>query len=273
MYALLPQLEAQGIRSKARTTRSGKSIGGQSFSRGALYHLLRNRVYLGEVPHGNQSYPGLHAAILDANLFDAVQARLDSNAQRRRTTRDKVARSALAGRIFDADDQPMSPTFAYGRNGRLYRYYVSAALQQGAVPAPEYDAPRRVSAATLETRLLKSLGRILPNPPADPLATTRRLEIHARSVQLLLPLAVLNKIKGRLETGMLAEPDPVHADHFRLTLPWRLKLRGGRTEILAGAKNTPQPDSVLMRALRTAHGMLERDTKKAPLLAPAPTTP
>jgi hypothetical protein len=273
VHALLRQLETQGIRSKARTTRSGKSIGGQSFSRGALYHLLRNRVYLGEVPHRDQSYPGLHAAILDAGLFETVQARLDANAKRRKATGDKVARSALTGRIFDADDQPMSPTFAYGRNGRLYRYYVSAALQQGVIRAPENDAPRRISAATLENRLLKTLTRVLPTPPADPLARVHRVEVHAGSVHMLLPLKFFSKIKDRLEAGMLAEPDPVHAGYVRLTLPWRLQLRGGRTEILAGAKNTPQPDPVLIRALRTAHGMLERDIKKAPILQTAPTTP
>ena len=273
VHALLRWLDAQGIRSKMRTTRSGKSIGGQSFSRGALYHLLRNRVYLGEVPHRDQSYPGLHAAILDADLFNTVQAHLDANAKRRKATGDKVARSALTGRIFDADDQPMSPTFAYGRNGRLYRYYVSAGLQQGSKHSPVDSAPRRVSAATLENRLLKTLMRILPNPPADPLTGVHRVEIHAGSVHLLLPLKLLGRIKGRLEAGMLAEPDPAHSGCFRLTLPWRMQLRGGRTEILAGAKDTPQPDPVLIRALRTAHGMLEGETKKGPVLKAAPTTP
>ena len=273
VHALLRWLEAEGVRSKARTTRSGKAIGGQAFSRGALYHLLRNRVYLGEVPHRDQSYPGLHAAILDADLFNTVQARLDANTRRRKSTGEKVARSPLAGRIFDADDQPMSPTFAYGRNGRLYRYYVSAALQQGGARNSSDDAPRRVSAATLESRLLKTLSKILPNPPVDPLDPIYRIEIHANTVQLFLPLKLLGKIRDRLEAGMRAEPDPVHAGHFRLTLPWRMQVRGGRTEILASAKDTPQPDPVLIRALRTAHGMLERDAKKAPVLQTAPTTP
>jgi hypothetical protein len=167
----------------------------------------------------------------------------------------------------------MSPTFAYGRSGRLYRYYVSAALQQGSKNAPADAAPRRVSAATLENRLLKTLMRILPNPPADPLTGVHRVEIHAGSVHLLLPQKYLGKIRGRLEAGMLAEPDPVHAGYFRLTLPWRMQLRGGRTEILAGAKDAPQPDPVLIRALRTFHGMLEGETKKAPVLQAAPATP
>jgi hypothetical protein len=273
VHALLRKFEAQGIRSKTRTTRSGKSIGGQPFSRGALYHLLRNRVYLGEVPHRDESYPGLHAAILDADIFEAVQTRLDANARRRKTTREKVARSALTGRIFDADDQPMSPTFAYGRSGKLYRYYVSAALQQGFRPSPENNTRRRVSAATLENRLLTTLTQILPTPPADPLTLVHRTEIHATTVEVLLPLSLSSKIRGRLDTGATAAPDLVHTDQLRLVLPWRMQLRGGRTEIIAGAKNTPQTDPVLIRALRTAHGMLEGKVKKDPILQAAPTTP
>ena len=51
VHALVRQLEVQAIRSKARTTLAGRAIGGRPLDRGALYYLLRNRVYLGEVPH------------------------------------------------------------------------------------------------------------------------------------------------------------------------------------------------------------------------------
>jgi hypothetical protein len=39
--------------------------------------MLRNRLYLGEINHRDQSYPGEHRPILDPFLFDQVQARLD----------------------------------------------------------------------------------------------------------------------------------------------------------------------------------------------------
>jgi len=224
-------------------------------------------------PHRDQSHPGLHAAIVKAELFKDVQARLDANARRRRSTGKKVARSPLAGRIFDADDQPMSPTFAYGRSGRLYRYYVSAPLQQGAECSPNDDTPRRVPATSLENRLLTAMTRFLPNPPADPIAIMTRIEIHANSVQLLLPLQYLNKIKDRLDPGAKVEPDLAEPGYFRLTLPWRMQVRSGRTEILTSARNTPQPDPVLIKALRTAHAMIAMDTSKNPVLVAAPTTP
>lgn len=234
---------------------------------------MRNRVYLGEIPHRDQSHPGLHSAIITAELFEAVQTRLDANARRRKSTGEKVARSPLTGRIFDADDQPMSPTFAYGRNGRLYRYYVSAPLQRGGERRPDDDTPRRVPAAKFENRLLTTITRFLPNLPADPIAIVTRIEIHANSVQLLLPLEYFNKIKDRLDPRTKAEPDLAEPEYFRLSLPWRMQVCSGRTEILIGAQNTSQPYMVLIKALRTAHTMIAMDTSRNSVLDTAPTTP
>ena len=46
--------------------------GGVFFSRGALFHLLKNRIYLGEIIHRDKVYPGLHPALVDRALFDTV---------------------------------------------------------------------------------------------------------------------------------------------------------------------------------------------------------
>ena len=76
---LQEDLEQRGIRSKQRVLASGQVLGGGSFGRGALYHLLQNRVYLGEVVHKGVSYPGEHERIIDEELWSAVQARLLAN--------------------------------------------------------------------------------------------------------------------------------------------------------------------------------------------------
>jgi hypothetical protein len=46
---LKEELEALGIKSKSWTSASGRLIGGKPFSRGALYLMLQNRTYLGEI--------------------------------------------------------------------------------------------------------------------------------------------------------------------------------------------------------------------------------
>src|SRR5436853_3155084 len=73
---LKEELEARGIKSKSWTSASGRLIGGKPFSRGALYLMLQNRTYLGEIVHKGQSHPGDHAPIIDQLLWDAAQSRL-----------------------------------------------------------------------------------------------------------------------------------------------------------------------------------------------------
>src|SRR5215510_752697 len=80
-------LDRKGIRSKRRILTSGQVQGGCSFARGALYHLLRNRIYRGEVVHKGIAYPGEHEPIVNAELWNTVQARLSANLGRRRHAR------------------------------------------------------------------------------------------------------------------------------------------------------------------------------------------
>src|SRR6266852_5903092 len=80
---LRADLDRRGIRSKQRVLTSGRTLGGCFFGRGALYHLLKNRIYRGEVVHKGTTYPGEHKAIVEEELWNAVQARLADN----RTTR------------------------------------------------------------------------------------------------------------------------------------------------------------------------------------------
>ena len=77
----------KGIRSKQRILTSGRVLGGCTFGRGALYHLLRNRIYRGEVVHKGIAYPGEHEAIVAEELWNAVQAKLSGNILRQRQNR------------------------------------------------------------------------------------------------------------------------------------------------------------------------------------------
>src|SRR6478609_9694135 len=80
---LQAELEARGIKSKSWTSVSGRLVGGKPFSRGALYLMLQNRIYRGEIVHKGQFHPGEHTPIVDQPLWDAVQAQLASNVAER----------------------------------------------------------------------------------------------------------------------------------------------------------------------------------------------
>ncbi|WP_239255245.1 hypothetical protein [Candidatus Nitrotoga sp. M5] len=120
---------------------------------------------------------------------------------------------------------------------------------------------------------IRTLTRLLPKQQERPIDLALRVEIQARRVELLLPIKFIGKISENLHTGEQAMPDLVKPNQLRLTLPWRMQTRGGKTDILAGDRNTPQPDPSLIRALRSAHAMLDRSSGKGPVLHSAPTSP
>jgi hypothetical protein len=77
--------------------KDGAPFGGQKLSRGALYLMLQNRIYRGEITHKGNAYPGEHPAIVDKALWDQVQAILAENRVNRATGSDAKYPSLLAG--------------------------------------------------------------------------------------------------------------------------------------------------------------------------------
>ena len=111
---LKDELDRKGIRSKQRIHRNGSQSGGQPFSRGALYALLSNPIYVGEIAHKGARYPGQHRAILDRETWDRAQdqRRNAGPGQRGRTA---ATRSPLVGKVFDEADNRLTPTCQQSR--------------------------------------------------------------------------------------------------------------------------------------------------------------
>src|SRR5439155_273887 len=118
---LRADLDQRGVRSRQRVLTSGRVLGGCSFGRGALYHLLQNSIYRGEVVHKGIAYPGEHKAIVDEELWSAVQARLVDNRTTRRKSRAGTG-ALLGGLIFRDRGNNMSPTYALRRGHRYHHY-------------------------------------------------------------------------------------------------------------------------------------------------------
>jgi hypothetical protein len=92
-------LERRGVVSKARVSRTGIKMGGRSFSRGALYGLLSNPIYIGEVRHKQERHPGQHEAILERKLWERMRHHLREQAAqyRKRPTEAYSLRSGNKG--------------------------------------------------------------------------------------------------------------------------------------------------------------------------------
>ena len=112
---LKEELDARRIKSKSWTSAAGRVIGGKSFSRGALYLMLQNRTYRGEIVHKDQSHPGEHPPVIDQPLWDAVQAQLAGNSGERNVGTRTRPSSLLTGLLFDRDGNRMTPSHAVKR--------------------------------------------------------------------------------------------------------------------------------------------------------------
>jgi DNA invertase Pin-like site-specific DNA recombinase len=270
VHRLKAELEEQGFRSKRRTTRSGGSAGEAVLTRGALFYLLSNRLYLGEIPHKQECYPGQHQAIVDREVFDAAQALLAENRRRRAEPSARQLTSVLTGRIFDEAGQPMSPTTAHGRAGRRYRYYVSAALQQGEARA---DRVQRIPAVQVEAAVLALATRIAGPSAASSRAgmfdLVDRLELHGDGSTLTLKAQLMaGSWKGEAETlrsasARLLDGERAWLDDERrlcIASPTRPVFHGGRRGLVtptgATTPRSCRPDQVLVSALRKAHALV-----------------
>ena len=157
---LRADLDQGGVRSKQRMLTSGRVQGGCAFWRGALYHLLQNRIYRGEAVHKGIAYPGEHKALVDEELWNAVQARLADNRTTRRKSRVETG-ALLGGLIYDDRGNVMSPSYSL-RRGNRYRYYISSALLHDR--RPDAGSRARVNADDVERLVIEVLGRELSRP-------------------------------------------------------------------------------------------------------------
>ena len=288
--ALKEDLDAAGIVSKARLDRFGKAKGGVPIARGALYLMLQNRIYRGEIVHKGMAHPGLHEAIVNEVLWDEVQAALAENRVERATRSTAADPSLLAGLVYDDSGERMSPTDA-NKKGTRYRYYVSQSLIKRGRPQAS-EAACRVPAADLETLVEDRISALLRDEtamldaagsttiasrkslienatdlarrwPALPASDKRailcalvaRVDIRPETVEVLVRLAALPLIvKPDLDIRRLqARPDgPVQV----LSVPARLRRTGMETKLLIqgalGAEPPRRSDRSVVRLIAKA---------------------
>jgi hypothetical protein len=153
------ELNAAGEVTKQRVCPSSPR-GGKSWTKGAIYKVLANRIYLGEAVHKGVAYPGEHAAIIDQRAWDKAHAVMADPAHRRGAATRAQVPALLKGLIFGPNGRPMSPSHTR-RRGRIYRYYVTReAIAEG------YDtcAVTSVPAADVEGAVLDHVRKLLAAP-------------------------------------------------------------------------------------------------------------
>lgn len=168
---LKDELDAKGFKTKVRVSRAGNRSGGTPYSRGAIHHLLRNRLYRGETHHAGKYYPGQHEAIVPPDVWEKVQAQLDTNHRAHHVKKRARITNLLAGMVFNEEGVAFTAKHTT-KQGRKYRYYwlktaVDAAEQPQAFSIPAYDLERLIETEWIALLTSKDLDQRLGIGRAD----------------------------------------------------------------------------------------------------------
>ena len=280
---LRDDLDRRGIVSKIRISKNGNRTGGKIFSRGALYELLSNPVYIGEIRHRRERHPGQHEPIVDRELWERVQCQLRDGAAECRARPTKAPPSPLAGKLFDEKGQCLYVAGA-AKGERRYRYYVSRQLVTGSA-----DGARngwRLSAPEIERTVAAAVRQLL-NDHAQIGASACNLGVGAGEIPAVVEAAgewsqrlqseadrsaalsqLVDKVElkpGGIELSINL-PLSVEATHGAAAMlsmtrfiALRMKRRGVEMRlIIEGAEAPPRtPDAALLKAIAQAHRWFE----------------
>jgi len=261
----------QGIRSKVRE--SSTRPGGGFYSRGALYCLLSNPTYIGQVRHKGVCHAGQHEAIIDPALWQQVQQQLADHRVGHSTRTRKTDPCPLTGKLFDVSGERLVPVHAV-KKGRRYRYYVSQALTTGIrddtphgwrLPGPEIEQTvmrlaqsmlndRDFITAALQASEMESphiptalnAAKEASKNPAAVYDRIRRVELRQDGMRIILSLASLTE-------------NPGQAPMLTRDIPMQMKRRGVEMRLVIEGSNAPNThaDPVLIRTIARAHAWSE----------------
>jgi site-specific DNA recombinase len=246
---LKQQLDAEEVRIPIRIDGGGRSTGGGVLSRGHIYKILSNPIYVGRIAHKLQVHEGQHPPVVTLDLWDGVQQSLRDHLGAATTKRTRQSSDALlAGKLYDDGGNRMSPTWAR-KESKRWRYYVSQAALQG--EKSKAGSILRVPAADVETLVTEALGKLSPDRAAS-----------QTDIRELIDRVVISHATILIHLSEVAEEN----DGARiLTLPWTRPSPYRKREIIQGANDAktyarPMPANaraILIDALRDAHRWLD----------------
>lgn len=262
------ELQQRGWRTPPRITQRSDATGDRPFSRGHLYRILRNPIYIGQIPHKNQRYPGNHPPIIDADLWQQVQDRLEANRQVHKTRTTIESRYLLTGLVWDTDGNRFTGSHSKKQGTRSYRYYV-----QQLQTSDNHGRPMRIPAQELESAVIQGIiaylddhANLLHDLPDHPDPTW--LLAHARSfskeiseaksevLRQLLQKVVVEPNQLRLEISLAPlYPAAGRSLMKQLDIPARLQRSGLAMRLIVHSAEgaAGKPDPKLIRLVTRSH--------------------
>jgi len=263
------------------------------FSNGQLHYLLTNPVYRGLIRHKALLHAGQHAPIIDETTWDAVQAKLQASAARKRqrqastiaatatpeasevrVTSGREPFAALTAKLFDETGDRLTPSHT-NRHNRRYRYYVSRRqITKGRdpsgwrLPAPQLEAlvlaalrdHLRGRAAkhdllfTPEAGSAQRLSEALTDLADSP--DPGRLWPLIEAVYLAPGGLRITLSKPEISARLALQIDQLSPVSTAFEQPFSLRRRGVETRLISG-QIEPRHDAVLQQNLARAHGWVK----------------
>ena len=284
VFELRQRLDELGWCTPVRVSRNGNRSGDKPYSRGQLYWILRNPIYIGKVRHGDEVWPGQHQAIINEPTWTAVQEQLKAGSNTGVHTNEPIGQQLLTGILFDETGDRLTPSHAGGKI-RRYRYYVSQRLLQGSksdqsgwrLPAPRLEkavVDGICAFLTDETKLCDAINAQQIN--ADEIS--KAIDAASAKVGDLKRAGkparqILHQIASRIEVSTQCLTIQVscrglatalgisaiqNSSEYGLDIPVSFKRRGIETKMLIGELGSGETDQNLVSTIAQARAWLGR---------------
>jgi DNA invertase Pin-like site-specific DNA recombinase len=267
-----------------------RAPGAKGFSRGNLYLMLANPIYVGDIRHKGQVFRGQHQAIVDRSIWEAVQVQLSNGGSSATSTRGDESRSVLSGRIFDETGDRLTPSHA-NKEGKRYRYYISQRLMQRhrrdasgwRLPAHELEAKVISAVRTLlddRAHLFEALGlaradlAVVASAEAGLASISRELIAHPSTGSISLIRTLVERVDiapdemrvtvslAKLRKQVLIDDCEVDGNSASLTnqVPLSIRRRGVEAKMIIGEQqSSPNTrDANLVATIARARYWLQR---------------
>jgi hypothetical protein len=276
-------LDAENVRSPIRISGKGKRTGGGPMSRGHLYWILANPIYIGRLRHKGRTHEGQHEALVDPETWKRVQERLAAQTRARKAPQPD-AESFLAGKLFDDRGRQMGASFA-AKGARRWRYYVSRGTTK--TNGQDTAAVTRVSAPAIEKLASEAIASVLvqrglaarwrgcradANAGRDPGEKRRGASADDTATPDRQPGPIdVRAAIDRIQLGtdcvwiVLSDAAANNGDDRTLTVPWKPFSPHRRREIIHGDSERPEAQrpmrakarETFLDAVRGAHRRLD----------------
>lgn len=251
---------------KEITEQGIRSLRGYVISRGILYNILSNPIYIGQIRHKGVCHSGQHEGIIDQDLWDQVQQRIADNRTGIKSEYRKTERSLLMSKLFDVSGDRLVPIHA-NKRGRRYRYYISKSLQNN--PKDESMSGWRLPAGEIEQMVAQASLSMLQNHDEviNALIAADVNESHIPTVLQLLKkvdeASIIEQYVERVDlsrdgmdvsltlSSLIPEVDaPIR---MQRKIPIKLQRRGVEMKMIIGDNPPARMDHKLIRAIAKAH--------------------